>query len=114
MEQNVENVRSFWNASPCQSKLSQAEDRRQYFSEISEKRYSGREWHVPTVAGFDAYRGKDMLEIGCSIATDGLEFAKRGANYTGADLTPHSIELAKERFGLFGVKGNFVVVNAEE
>jgi len=113
-EVDVDNVRSFWNASPCQSDLSQAEDRRRYFSEISEKRYNGREWHVPTVAKFDAYRGKDMLEIGCSIATDGLEFARRGANYTGADLTPHSIELAKERFGLFGVPGKFVVVNAEE
>jgi SAM-dependent methyltransferase len=54
------------------------------------------------------------LEIGCSIATDGLEFAKRGANYTGVDLTPHSIELARERFGLFGVNGKFVAVNAEE
>src|ERR1700733_12618766 len=114
MKPNVDNERRFWNANPCQADLSQAEDRRRYFSEISEKRYNGREWHVPTVAKFDAYRGKDMLEIGCSIATDGLEFAKRGANYTGAALTPLSIELAKERFGLFGVPGNFVVVNAEE
>jgi ubiquinone/menaquinone biosynthesis C-methylase UbiE len=113
-EVNVSNVRNFWNSNPCQSDLSQAEDRRRYFSEISEKRYNGREWHVPTVAKFDAYRGKEVLEIGCSIATDGLEFAKRDANYTGVDLTPHSIELAKERFSLFGVKGNFVVVNAEE
>jgi SAM-dependent methyltransferase len=114
MDPNVDNVRSFWNANPCQSDLSQAEDRRRYFSEISERRYNGREWHVPTVAKFDAYRGKDMLEIGCSIATDGLEFAKRGANYTGVDLTPHSIELARERFDLFGVPGKFEVVNAEE
>jgi ubiquinone/menaquinone biosynthesis C-methylase UbiE len=113
-EPSIENVKTFWNSTPCQSQLSQAQDRRRYFEEISERRYGGREWHVPTVAKFDAYRGKDMLEIGCSIATDGLEFAKRGANYTGADLTPHSIEMAKERFGLFGVKGNFVVVNAEE
>jgi ubiquinone/menaquinone biosynthesis C-methylase UbiE len=114
MEPQVEDVKKFWNANPCQSDLSQAEDRRHYFQEISDKRYQGREWHVPTVAKFDAYRGKEMLEIGCSIATDGLEFAKRGANYTGVDLTPHSIELARERFGLFGVNGKFVAVNAEE
>jgi ubiquinone/menaquinone biosynthesis C-methylase UbiE len=114
MEPQVEDVKKFWNANPCQSDLSQAEDRRHYFQEISDKRYQGREWHVPTVAKFDAYRGKEILEIGCSIATDGLEFAKRGANYTGVDLTPHSIELARERFGLFGVNGKFVAVNAEE
>jgi ubiquinone/menaquinone biosynthesis C-methylase UbiE len=114
MEPSVEKVRSFWNGKPCQSDLSQAEDRRRYFEEISQKRYAGREWHVPTVAKFEAYKGKAMLEIGCSIATDGLEFAKRGANYTGADLTPDAIELARERFGLFGVPGKFVVANAEE
>ena len=111
---DVKEVRSFWNASPCQASLSQADDRRRYFTEISEKRYNGREWHVPTVAKFDAYKDKSMVEIGCSIATDGLEFAKRGANYTGVDLTPQGIELARERFALFGVPGNFVVANAEE
>ncbi|HSY42634.1 MAG TPA: class I SAM-dependent methyltransferase [Candidatus Acidoferrum sp.] len=107
-------VQDFWNTNPCQSDLSQAIQRRRYFEEISEKRYQGREWHVPTVADFNAYRGKEIMEIGCSIATDGLEFAKAGADYTGVDLTPHSIELAEERFRLFNVTGNFVVSNAEE
>lgn len=107
-------VRDFWNASPCQSDLSVAAERRRYFDEISQKRYKGREWHVPIVANFPAYKGKHVLEIGCSIATDGLEFAKAGAIYTGIDLTPHSIELAEERFGIFDVPGNFVVANAEE
>jgi ubiquinone/menaquinone biosynthesis C-methylase UbiE len=110
----LEEVRSFWNEKPCQSDLSQAEDRRRYFQEISEKRYGGREWHVPIVANFPAYKGKTVVEIGCGFATDGLEFAKAGANYNGVDLTPHAIELAKERFALFGVNGNFVAKNAEE
>ena len=37
-------------------------------------------------------------EIGCGIATDGLEVrTRRGAIYIGTDLTPHGIELARER-----------------
>lgn len=111
---NVDEVREFWNANPCQAELSTADDRRRYFQEISDKRYSKREWHIPIVANFGAFRGRDVLEIGCSIATDGLEFAKAGANYTGVDLTPQGIELAKERFGLFGMRGRFEVANAEE
>ena len=107
-------VRDFWNANPCQSDLSQAEQRYRYFSEISHRRYKGREWHVPLIADFGGYCGKDVLEIGCGVATDGLEFARGGANYTGVDLTPHSIELARERFDLFGMPGNFVAANAEE
>src|SRR5580700_1851943 len=111
---NIDEVRSFWDFNPCQANLSQSEDRRQYFQEISDRRYKGRDWHVPTTAKFASYRGKDVLEIGCGIATDGLEFAKNGANYVGADLTPHAIDLAKERFSLFGMPGRFEVANAEE
>ena len=114
MKTGVDEVRGFWNAKPCQSDLSHSEERIRYFQEISERRYGHREWHVPIVARFDAFREKDVVEIGCGIATDGLEFAKNGANYVGVDLTPHSVELAEERFKLFGVPGRFVVANAEE
>src|SRR5438552_18206104 len=114
MSASIADVKGFWNANPCQSRLSQEADRRRYFEEISQKRFQGREWHVPIVARFDSFRGKDVLEIGCGIATDGLQFAKNGANYVGVDLTPHSVELAQERFTLFGVPGRFEVANAEE
>jgi ubiquinone/menaquinone biosynthesis C-methylase UbiE len=112
MKSQLAVVQDFWNSNPCQSDLSHATQR--YFEEISAKRYSGREWHIPITADFNAYHDKEVMEIGCSIATDGLEFAKAGANYTGVDLTPHSIELAEERFRLYNVPGNFVVSNAEE
>jgi ubiquinone/menaquinone biosynthesis C-methylase UbiE len=114
MHTTITEVQGFWNANPCQSDLSSEQDRRRYFEEISRKRYQGREWHIPTVARFAAFRGKDVLEIGCGIGTDGLEFARNGARYTGVDLTPKSIELATERFRLFGVPGTFEVANAEE
>jgi len=114
MNKNITEVKEYWNSNPCQSDLSEAEDRRHYFEEISRNRYGRREWHVPTVAGFQKHAGKDVLEIGCSIATDGLELAKNGANYTGVDLTPASIEIARERFQLLGASGRFEVANAEE
>jgi ubiquinone/menaquinone biosynthesis C-methylase UbiE len=114
METNIADVRSFWNANPCQSRLSQEAERRRYFEEISRKRFQGREWHVPIVAKFDSFRGKDVLEVGCGVGTDGIEFARNGANYIGVDLTPNSIELTRERFLTFGVPGRFEVANAEE
>jgi ubiquinone/menaquinone biosynthesis C-methylase UbiE len=114
MDATITDVKGFWDANPCQSDLSREQDRRRYFEDIARKRYQGREWHVPIVARFNCFRGKDVLEIGCGIATDGLEFARNGANYVGVDLTPHSIELARERFSLFGIPGKFEVGNAEE
>jgi len=114
MEANISNIKTFWDSSPCQSDLSQAKNRRRYFEEISWKRFHGREWHVPTVARFDAFRGRTVVEIGCGVGTDGIEFARNGANYIGVDLTPNSIELTRERFQVFGVPGRFEVANAEE
>jgi len=111
---DVADVRSFWNANPCQSRLSQEAERRRYFEEISRKRFQGREWHVPIVAKFNSFRGKVVLEIGCGVGTDGIEFARNGANYTGVDLTLNAVELTRERFEVFGVPGRFEVANAEE
>ena len=114
METTISEVKSFWNANPCQSGLSQEEERRRYFEEISRKRFQGREWHVPIIAKFDSFRGKDVVEIGCGVGTDGIEFARNGANYVGVDLTPNSVELTRERFNVFGVPGRFEVANAEK
>lgn len=114
MTTDINTVRAFWDAKPCQSDLSDQADRKRYFEEITLKRYGGREWHVPIIAEFEEFKNKDVLEIGCGIGTDGFEFAKNGARYVGVDLTPNSINLAKERFELFNVKGEFKVVNAEE
>ena len=94
---DIAEVKDFWNANPCQSTWSSENDRRRYFEEITRKRYQGRDWHVPIVARFTAFRGKDVLEIGCGIGADGIEFARNGANYIGVDLTANSVELARER-----------------
>ncbi len=113
MDATIAEVKGFWDSNPCQFDLSREIDRKRYFEEISANRFNRREWHVPIVANFPAFHGKSVLEVGCGIATDGLEFARNGANYVGVDLTPHSIQLAKERFGIFGVPGRFELANAE-
>ena len=113
MSVEISDVRSFWSANPCQSRLSCEVERRKYFEEISRKRFQGREWHVPITAKFDSFCGKDVLEIGCGVGTDGIEFARNGANYIGVDLTEKSVELAQERFQLWGIPGRFEVANAE-
>jgi 2-polyprenyl-3-methyl-5-hydroxy-6-metoxy-1,4-benzoquinol methylase len=50
-----------------------------------------KECHIPVVARFGEYKDKSVLEIGCGLGADGLQFAKAGARYTGADLTANAI-----------------------
>lgn len=114
MDTQIADVKGFWNANPCQAQLSNERERRHYFEEISRKRFSGREWHIPLIAKFESFRGKDVLEIGCGVGTDGMEFAKKGAKYIGVDLTSAAVDLSRERFKVCGVPGRFEVANAEE
>ena len=39
-------------------------------------------------------RGKHLLEIGCGLGFDAIEFMKRGVRVTATDLTPANVDLA--------------------
>src|SRR6185437_7441316 len=112
-DQLKERVREFWQAHPCGTKFSEAEiGTREFFERIEAHRYE-KEWHIPEAAGFTGVSGLKVLEIGCGLGTDGAQFAKAGAEYTGVDLTEAAIELARKRFELFGLAGEFQVADAE-
>lgn len=74
-------------------------------------RYS-LEPHIPGVAEFERWSGRDVLEVGCGVATDGIRFARAGARYTGFDLTEPALALARRRFELEGADGNFACGSA--
>jgi len=106
-------VREFWQQHPCGTKFSDAEmGSREFFDRIEKHRYE-KEWHIPAAADFTGARGLKVLEIGCGIGTDGAQFAKAGADYTGIDLTEAAIDLARRRFVLAELKGDFCVSDAE-
>jgi ubiquinone/menaquinone biosynthesis C-methylase UbiE len=56
-------------------------------------------------------RGKKLLEIGCGMGYDSLEFLKRGVNVTAIDLTPAAIGFAKRHFETVGAVADEVKVD---
>ncbi|MGH9971881.1 MAG: class I SAM-dependent methyltransferase [Pyrinomonadaceae bacterium] len=108
-----ERVRAFWQENPCGIKFADAPPgSRRFFELVEDHRYT-KEWHIPQAANFAAAQGLKVLEIGCGMGTDGAQFAKAGADYTGVDLTDAAIELAQKRFELFGHRGKFQTADAE-
>lgn len=106
-------VRAFWQIHPCGAKFSDAESgTREFFERVEAHRYA-KEWHIPEAADFAAARGLRVLEIGCGLGTDGVQFVRAGADYTGIDLTEAAINLARERFRLEGLAGKLLVADAE-
>jgi SAM-dependent methyltransferase len=106
-------VREFWQNNPCGTKFADAQPGSRVFYEIIEQHRYEKEWHIPEAAGFAQAKGLKVLEIGCGLGTDGAQFAKAGADYTGIDLTQAAVDLARRRFELFNLPGTFRVADAE-
>ena len=110
---SIDNVRKFWNDRPCNVKHSKEEiGTKKYFDEVEKKKLTV-EPHIKTFSNFDEWNGKKVLEIGCGLATAGINFASHGADYTGVELSDESLKLAKKRFDVYQMQGKFFSGNAE-
>lgn len=112
---SIEEVKKYWNARPCNVRHSPSPvGTRQYFDEVEARKYRV-EPHIPAFAQFERWRGKKVLEIGCGIGTDTINFARAGAKVTAVDMSEQSLALARERAKLFGLDNiSFRQANAEE
>ena len=108
-----ERVRAFWQAHPCGTKFSDAPPGTPLFYERVEEHRYRTEWHIPAAADFASTKGLRVLEVGCGLGTDGAQFAKAGADYTGVDLTEAAVGLARKRFDLSNLRGTFLKADAE-
>ena len=107
-------IEEFWDERPCNSRHSKKEvGTKEYFDEVEERRYFV-EPHIRSFADFEKWRNKKVLEIGCGIGTDSINFARCGANFTGVDLSRKSLELCQKRFSVFGLPGKLLHSNGED
>ncbi len=112
----IDSVRDYWNNRPCNIRHStQPVGTKEYFDEVEARKYLV-EPHIPAFADFEKWRGKKVLEIGCGIGTDTINFARHGAQVTTVDLSDKSMALARQRAEVFGLSDRirFCPGNAEE
>lgn len=106
-------VHDFWQANPCGTKFTDAEiGSREFFNAVEQHRYT-TESHIPKVIDFPRWRNRDVIEVGCGLGTDAINFARNGARYTGVDLTEASIALVEKRFAQEGLHAALRVADAE-
>jgi len=115
-EFQIDRVREYWDRRPCNIRHSpKPRGTKEYFDEVEARKYFV-EYHIPRFAEFTRWRGKKVLEIGCGIGTDTINFARAGAQVTAVDLSDKSMELARTRASVFGLgdRIRFCPGNAEE
>jgi ubiquinone/menaquinone biosynthesis C-methylase UbiE len=115
-EKSIADVQQYWDARPCNIRHStKPVGSKEYFDEVEARKYLV-EPHIPAFADFDRWRGKRVLEVGCGIGTDSINFARAGANLTAVELSGESLRIAAQRAEVLGVADRirFVEANAEE
>src|SRR5215218_5297397 len=103
-DKTVSDVQRYWDARPCNIRHStKPVGSREYFDQVEARKYLV-EPHIPGFAQHARWAGKRVLEIGCGLGTDTINFARAGASITAVDLSSKSLELAQQRARVFGVE----------
>lgn len=100
-------IQSFWDSHPCgQDFVGGAEsyraDYEKFFSDYDRFRYS-LERHIPACLDELHVSGKRLLEVGLGQGADAEQLIRRGAIWSGLDLTPESVSRVKTRFSVRGL-----------
>ena len=113
---SVDTVQAFWDARPCNIRHSlKPVGTKEYFDEVERRKYFV-EPHILEFAQFERWRGKKVLEVGCGIGTDTINFARAGAQVTAVDLSERSLAVARQRAQVFELtdRVRFFQANAEQ
>ena len=111
----IEKVKKYWDERPCNIRHSLSPiGTKQYFDEVEKRKYFV-EPHIPGFAEFKKWAGKKVLEIGCGIGTDTINFARKGAEVSAVELSEKSLEIARQRAKVFNLedKIKFYLADAE-
>lgn len=80
-------ITSYWDRVPCGSRHADPTEQR-YFTQP----------HIPAFADFPRWKDKRVLDIGCGIGTDTLEFVRAGVRSIDAvDISSQSLGIAARR-----------------
>ncbi|MCL5038019.1 MAG: class I SAM-dependent methyltransferase [Chloroflexi bacterium] len=105
-----------WGNDPCCAVYAEGEEPGTvpFYDRVRKFRYTDYAPWMHEAIGFDRYNGKKLLEIGCGMGIDLMEFAKGGAAVTGIDLTREPLEIAGKGFESHSLKGEFHRMDSEK
>lgn len=102
---NETDVHAFWNAHPCGDHIVGglhgrfADDHERFFAAYDAWRYD-QESHIPGCLDRFDFRDRQVLEIGLGEGAESEQLIRRGARWSGLDLTQESVDRVRTRLEL--------------
>lgn len=111
----IEKIQKYWDDRPCNVHHSDKDiDTPEYSAEVERRKYFV-EPHIPSFADFSRWCDKDVLEIGCGIGTDSINFLRHGARLTVIELSPNSLDICLRRCQALSLRRpQYHIINAEK
>lgn len=95
-------IRDFWNTHPCGEYVVDATfaaEAERFFTDYDAYRYRV-EGHILECLDAIHWRDQDVLEIGLGQGADSEQLIRRGASWSGLDLTPEAVNRVRTRLTL--------------
>lgn len=109
-----ERVRDYWNTHIHDLEIStHAPGTPGFFADLDQYHFE-KLHHLLDLIQFDAWKGKDVLDVGCGAGVEVVRFARAGARTTGVDIAQSAIALARQNLEQQGLEARLEVADGEQ
>ena len=103
-------VQQFFDRNPCNFRRSKHQPGSGQFFQDIERNKHHVEPHIPAFAAWSQWRGKRVLDLGCGLGSETVNFARAGATVVAVDLSSVSLGWLQQRCQLEGLLDRVTLV----
>lgn len=110
----IKDVQAYWESHPLLSYEFEEPGSPKFFDELDRVKREDIERFAMKYWDFPAWRGKNVLDIGCGPGWVTVQYAAAGAKVSSVDLTSAAVELCKKHLDYRGLTADVRQGNAEQ
>src|SRR5438270_799157 len=113
MTTSNERVRAYWNSHIHDLEISRHPPGTPGFFADLDAYHFEKLHHLLRLVDFDAWRGRDVLDVGCGAGVEVVRWARGGARVTGVDIAWSAAELTWQYLAQQGLEARVGVADGE-